>query len=147
MERTFEDLRELVMKELDEIIRQGQLDGNALECVDKLVDIAKDIGEIEKAEMGYSQTGYSMYPYAWDGNSYDGNGYRGNSYRSGGYSRRGRDSMGRFTSNSYDGGMSNRGGYSRESEREEIMAKMGRMMDNAASETERQAIQRIMNQL
>lgn len=125
MERVYDDLREMIEKELDEIVQQGQMDGNTIECVYKMIDILKDIGEIETHD-----SGYSMYPYAWEGNSY----------------RRGRDSMGRFTS-SYDRSMSNRGGYSRGGEREEIMAKMGRMMDGAASETERQAIQRIMNQL
>lgn len=133
MDRTYDDLREMLMKELDEIVQQGQMDGNTIECVYKMVDILKDLGEIEKHEMGYSQTGYSMYPYAWEGNSYEGNR---------GYSRQRRDSMGRYSRDNY----SNRD-YSRNSEREEIMAKMGRMMDNASSETERQAIQRIMNQL
>ena len=136
MGHTFEDLREMAMRELDEIVKRGEMDENSLVCIYKLVDILKDIGEIENSEMGYSQNGYSMYPYAWEGNSYTGNSYRG-------YSRQRRDSMGRYSRDDY----SNRGNYSRDSEREEIMAKMGRMMDNASSETERQAIQRIMNQL
>lgn len=133
MEHTMQNLRDLMMRELDEIINRGEMDENSLACAYKIVDIIKDIAEIEEKEQGYSGDGYPMYPYAMEGNSY-------NSYR--GYSNRGRDRMGRFTSN----GMSRRG-YSRGSEREEIMAKMGHMMDTAASETERQAIQRIMNQL
>lgn len=144
MDQTMQELRMLMTKELDEIVRRGELDENSLVCIYKMVDILKDIGEIESAEQGYSQANYSMYPYAMTGNSYNGNSYNGNSYN--GYSGRGRDRMGRFTSNSYDGGMSNRG-YSRGSEKEEIMSKMEHMMANASSETERQAIQRIMNQL
>ena len=135
MGHIFEDLREMVMRELEEIVKRGEMDETSLTCAYKLVDIVKDIDKIEMGEGGYSQVGRMYYPYAYDGgNSYE------NSYR--GYSRQRRDSMGRYSRDDY----SNRG-YSRESEREEIMAKMGRMMDNAPSETERQAIQRIMNQL
>ena len=141
MAHTFEDLREIVMKEIDEINKKGELDENSLACVYKLVDIVKDINEIEMTEDG----GYStanrmyMYPHTMEGNSYRGGntnyGYGMNSYA------RNRDSMGRYSrDNSYRG-------YSRDAERDEIMAKMGHMMDTAASETERQAIQRIMNQL
>ena len=125
----------MMMREIDEIVIRGELNETSLVCLNNMIDILKDVGEIEAKEQGYSQRGYSMYPYAWDGNSY--NGYSG---------RQRRDSMGRFTSNSYDG-MSNRSDHSRGSEREEIMAKMGHMLDTASSETERQAIQRVMNSL
>ena len=119
MERIFEDLRDIVMREIDDINRKGELDENSLMCAYKLIDIVKDIHEIDAHENGYSQTG--MY--------YDG--YRGNSY-TGGYSNRNRDGMGR---------------YSRNSERDDLMAKMEHMINTAGSETERQTIKRIMNQL
>lgn len=132
MAHTFEDLREIVIKEIDEINKKGELDENSLACIYKLVDILKDINEIESAEDNGYSTMYRPSHMDW-------NGYRGgNSYA------RNRDSMGRY---SRDYGNSYRGGYSRDGEREEIMAKMGHMMDTAASETERQAIQRVMNQL
>ena len=143
MEREFEDLRAIVMNEIDEINKKGELDENSLVCAYKLVDIVKDIHEIDEKinEMsnGYSQGG--MYPYMY---AMDGNGYRGNN-NSYGYANRNRDSMGRYSRNSYDN--SYRGGYSREGERDEIMAKMERMKNTAGSETERQMIQRIMNQM
>lgn len=148
MANTFENLRDIVMKELDEINKKGELDENTLVCVYKLVDIVKDINEIETGEEG----GYAMamnsrmaYPYyAMEGGSYRG-GNSNNSYARNSYARN-RDSMGRYSrENSY--GNSYRGGYSREGEREEIMAKMEHMMDTASSETERQVIQRIMNQM
>ena len=131
MERTFEDLRAIVMKEIDEINKKGELDENTLACAYKLIDIVKDIHEIdEKMNGGYSQTG--MYPQMMYGNSY------GNSYAT-----RNRDSMGRYsrdyTGNSYRG-------YSRDGD-SDIMAKMEHMMNTAGSETERQMIQRIMNQM
>lgn len=148
MANTFEDLREIVMRELDEINKRGELDENTLICVYKLVDIIKDINEIETGEEG----GYAMmnsrmaYPYyAMEGGSYRGGGNSNASYARNSYARN-RDSMGRYSrENSYEN--SYRGGYSREGERDEIMEKMRRMMESAASETERQVIQRIMNQV
>ena len=122
MERTLEDLRAIVMKELDDINKKGELDENSLVCAYKLIDIVKDIHEIDSYEMGYSQTG-RMMPYSMTGNSY-----------------RNRDSMGRY---SRDYGNSYRG-YSRD---DDMMNKLGHMMDTAGSETERQVIQRIMNQM
>lgn len=152
MANTFEDLREIVMREIDEINKRGELDENSLVCVYKLVDIIKDINEIETGEEG----GYAMamnsrmaYPYyaMEGGGSYRG-GNSGNSYARNSYANaRNRDSMGRYSREGNSYGNSNRGGYSREGEREEIMAKMEHLMNTAASETERQMIQRIMNQL
>ena len=147
MEREFEDLREIAMREIDEFNKKGELDENSLVCAYKLVDIVKDIHEIDEKiyEMnnGYSQGGMYPYMYAMDGNSYRGN---NNSYGYGNsYANRNRDSMGRYSRNSYDN--SYRGGYSREGERDEIMAKMEHMKNTAGSETERQMIQRIMNQV
>lgn len=145
MERTFEDLRAIVMKEIDEINKKGELDENTLVCAYKLIDIVKDIHEIDEKMnevSGYSQGGMYPYMYAMEGNSYRGN---NNSYGYGNsYANRNRDSMGRYSrDNSYN---SYRGGYSREGD-SDVMAKMEHMMNTAGSETERQMIQRIMNQL
>ena len=119
MERTLEDLRAIAMKELDGINQRNEMDENSLECAYKLIDIIKDIHEIDSMG-GYSQTGRMMYPHN-------------------GYSYRNRDSMGRYSRD-----YSYRGGYSRD---DDMMAKMEHMMDTAGSETERQVIQRIMNQM
>jgi len=130
MERTFEDLRAIVMKEIDEINKKGELDENTLVCAYKLIDIVKDIHEIdEKMNGGYSQT--SMYPHMMYGNSY------GNSY-----ANRNRDSMGRYSRDGYNSYR----GYSREGD-SDMMAKLEHMMNTAASETERQVLQRVMNQM
>ena len=130
MANTLGDLREIVTKEIDEINKKGELDENSLVCAYKLIDILKDIGEIEGMDMGYSGR-YMMD----NGSSYRG----GYSTR---YSNRNRDSLGRYSRD-----YSYRGGYSRDGERDDIMAKMEHMMDTAGSETERQVIQRIMNQM
>lgn len=140
MERTFEDLRAIVMKEIDEINKKGELDENTLVCAYKLIDIVKDIHEIDEKmnEMsGYSQGGMHPYMYAMKGNSYRGN---SNNYGYGNsYANRNRDSVGRYSRNGY--------GYSREGERDDMMAKMEHMMNTAGTEQERQMIQRIMNQM
>lgn len=141
MERTFEDLRAIVMKEIDEINKKGELDENTLVCAYKLIDIVKDIHEIdEKMNGGYSQGGMYPYMYAMDGNSYRGN---NNSYGYGNsYANRNRDSMGRYSRDGYNSYR----GYSREGDND-MMSKLEHMMNTAASETERQMIQRIMNQM
>lgn len=140
MGKECDNLRELVEKEIGEIGKRGELDDMSLEHAYKLVDILKDLGEIEEQDGGYSER-YSGYPYMMES---------GRSNRSGRYSRDGysmrqnRDSMGRYSreyGNSY--GNSYRG-YSRDGE--DIMGKLERMMDTG-TEAERQTIQRIMNQM
>lgn len=80
---TMESLRDLLENELSEIVATGELDEHRIGCIDKIVDILKDLGEIEMSEMGYSEAGYR--------NSYRSgrrNGYSGRrSYR--GYARNG----------------------------------------------------------
>ena len=115
MDRLFEDLRGIVMKELGDIVSHGELDDGTLMCVDKLVDIIKDIDEIESHDGGYSNTGYNRMGY--DNNS------------------RGRGGMGRFGNNF-------RGGYSRDGS---TMDKLNRMMNEASSDMERDVIRKIMD--
>ena len=134
MDDTLYNVKEMVTKELDELTRTGKLNENTLHCMDKLVDILKDVGEIEEKEEGYS-----MAPYSREGRSNRG-------YSNDGYSYR-QSREGRYSNNSYRGRYSREGGYSREGEREDIIAKMEMMKNNAGSEIERQTIQRILNQL
>jgi len=127
MDRVLENVRNMVMRELDNVSSSGQLTNDSLMCVDKMVDIIKDIDEIEEKEMG----GYSnarripMYPY--DMNSYgnrmmyDGS----NSYANRNY-------------NSYDNG------YSRDNE---MMDKLNQMMNETSSPQERDAIRRVMDKI
>lgn len=118
MKNTYEDLREMVDKELREITKRGEMDDMSLEHTYKLVDIAKDICEIEEKESGYSER-YMGYPYMMEGGSsragrYSREGYSRDGYSRDGYSmRQNRDSMGRYSrdysNNSYRG-------YSRDGE-------------------------------
>ena len=57
MDRTLYDLRDLINRELDEIVKKGTLTSESLCNVDKAVDILKDISEIESGGEDYS-----MYP-------------------------------------------------------------------------------------
>lgn len=129
---TMEDLREMMCDELDEIVKKDSLDNTQLEQVYKLVDIIKDIDEINMngmSESGYSQTG--MMPIWNTGNSYR-NGYANN-----GYANRNRDSMGRYS----------RTGYSREGDNDHMIQKLERMMDEAPTEREREAIRRCLDSM
>ncbi len=122
MERVFDDLRGIVIKEMEGIVSHGELDDPSLCAVDKLVDIWKDLDEIEKNEGGYSQTG--RMPYMYENRGYSSRRYGGNYARGGGY---GRD-----------------GGYSRDSA---TMDKLNRMMDEASSDVERDVIRKVMESM
>lgn len=129
---TMEDLREMMCDELDEIVKKDSLDNTQLEQVYKLVDIIKDIDEINMngmSEIGYSQTG--MMPIWNTGNSYR------NGYANSGYANRNRDSMGRYS----------RTGYSRDGDNEHMIQKLERMMDEAPTEREREAIRRCLDSM
>lgn len=125
MQKTFDKLRDMIGSEMDQITSRGELDENSLACTYKMVDILKDLGEIEMNDGGYSQRYMPQYPmnsYGMGGNSYRNNNtmYRGNSYR-----------------NSYNG----MGGYSRTGD---TMDKLHQMMNEAQTEHERETIRRVM---
>lgn len=66
MSDVFNGIREMVNCELMKMTQKGELDKAMLENLDKLVDILKDLDEIENG--GYSQRNYN---YGYDnGNSY-----------------------------------------------------------------------------
>ena len=81
------ELRDMLCKELDELIRKGELGAGDLDIAHKLTDTIKNIDKIEMLEAdGYSNNG------DWEARgSYDG------MYRDDRYSRRGRDMRGRYS--------------------------------------------------
>lgn len=97
------ELKEKLLKELEEYGRKGDLSTGSLEVVDKLAHSVKNLCKIlEESDEGYSGRSYA------DGRMYGGEGRSyndGRSYARGrtGYVRR--DSMGRYSRNgySYDG--------------------------------------------
>ena len=93
------------------------------------------------SERGYSQrggysrrVGYSRTYPMYYGNAYD----DGMSYARGG---RRRDSMGRYSGNSY------RGGYSMDESRDMMMSKLEEAMNQATTERERQAIEQLIDRM
>ena len=131
--RIYEDVKDLVEEEIDRIIKKGELDDKCLEYLDKLVDIAKDVDTIFAMHSEYDYDGYSQSRrpfYSYDepmhGNSYmrrDSRGRYSNDYRSGGY-------MGH--------------GYSREGD---MRARLESMLNEAATEHEREAIRSALDRM
>ena len=129
-----EGLKKLVDSELDKIAGMPQLSDAAVCTLDKLIDIRKDINEVEMDEMngGYSQKGYGLY-YD-DGMRY----YNGNSYRM--PMRREYYDGGR----SYNDGRMYDGGYSGV---ERMRDHLRMAMDAAQDETDREMIRKVMSKL
>ena len=149
---TYYDAKDMLKKELDEIVRKGELSAGSLDTIDKIlssiVHACKIIMYEEYAEDGYSYADgdrdMSEYSYARG---------RGSNGRGRG-SQANRDSMGRYSS---EGGYSNarngrdgRGGYSRrgysyaDGDKEEKVEMLREMMNEVSSDDERRALQKII---
>lgn len=149
-------LKEMLMDELKEFGKKGELTAGSLETVDKLSHAVKNLCKIIEAyeeEEEYSMAGdgggsyrYSNEggngggSYARGGNSYARGGRGGGSYRGGSYARgRGRsarrDSMGRYSNE----------GYSRAAE--DMIEQLRDMVEEAPDEQTRMEIQKLMKKL
>ena len=150
--QTYYDVKEMLHRELQEIVKKGELSAGSLETIDKLLNSIKNACKItmyeEYAEDGYSYADGDMdmstYAYA-----------RGNGRGRGSNARR--DSMGRYSS---EGGYSNargRGsnrGYSRaggysydDGEKEEKIEMLREMMQEVSTDEERRALQKIIRRM
>ena len=69
---TMDNLRDMLEEELSEIVANGTVDDHSIDCIYKIVDIIKDIGEIEMRDGGYSERGR----YMGRGRRYGRNSYR-----------------------------------------------------------------------
>jgi hypothetical protein len=149
------DLKDLLCAELEDFAEKGKKSGKMsmgdLESIHKLTDTVKNILKIDmlEEETGYSEDGHYMGEGRIYGTSYD-----DGMHREGGYSyARGRryakrDSMGRYSRDggmSYRGGM--RGGYSRDDGKHYMMGELERLMDEASTPTEREALKKCMQAL
>ena len=144
---TYYDAKDMLKRELDEVIKKGELSAGDLEVVDKLLDSIKNACKIIMYE-----------EYSEDGNSYaDGDMDMANySYARGRGSRAKRDSMGRYSS---EGGYSNArdgrrmyarrdGRYSYDADDKHEKIEMLRdMMSDSNSDEERRAIQKIIRRM
>lgn len=135
MDNTLDRIYDMMFCELDEIAKKEKLDSKDVELIDKFVDIIKDIDEIGmNQDMGYSMTGGS---------------YTGGSYNNGGNYARGRSGRGMYGGRSYGRGSSYaRGnGYSRDDNKEMMLDHLQEVMDMAADEKDRRAVERLMDQM
>lgn len=147
---TYYDVKDMLKKELDEIVRKGELSAGSLETIDKLLNSIKNACKIVMYEE-YKEDGYSYADSDRDMSDYsyargDGRG-RGSQAR--------RDSMGRYSS---EGGYSNarggRGGYSRRSgysyddgDKQEKIEMLREMMQEVSTDDERRTLQKIMRKM
>lgn len=119
----WDELRDNLCRELDEIAGKGELSAGDLETVDKLTHTLKNL---DKIMMGgeYSNAGdwYAMGNYGRE--SYRGDYRDGMSYRG-----RKRDSMGR---------------YSRADAKDDMADKLRRMMDDAPDSRTREALEKAL---
>lgn len=121
--RAYEDLNEMLCKEVEEIANKGELSAGDLETVHKLTDTIKNILKI-----GMLEEGGSSSDGRWNAEgSYGNGGYSGRHYVRGHYSRDG--------GNSYRGGYS-RGRYSMAEGKEMLTEKIREMMNMGDIEPE-----------
>lgn len=150
------NLKEMLMDELSEYGRKGELNAKTLETVDTLAHATKNLCKIiESAEdEEYSERGRSSYERG--GSSYRG----GNSYARGGRGRSSYENMYEGDSsyeNSYARGRRQRrdrmgrysreGGYSRDDARDEMVQNLRQMMEEAPSEDVKQGIRRLIENM
>ena len=138
----FDNIKDMVYCEIDEISHLGKLDMNTVKVLGELVDILKDIGSVEMFEEGvqFQEDDYSLSGgYSRDGGYSqrtpiyynNGNSYRGGRNQGNGYSRRGYS----------------RGGYSRDDAKSHMIQKLEGLMNEAVDEQDRQAIERLIGQM
>ena len=139
----------LVDSEFEAVNKNGKFRSREeIDSVYKLVDIVKDVYEIWKCEDEMNDGEYSgNYAYEQGGRMNRGGSYYdgGNSYARGRGRNARRDSMGRYSRNSYRmNGMGDMGGYSR-ADKHEYMENLRDMMESAPDEQTRQSLKRMID--
>lgn len=151
---TYYELKDMLKKELDDIVKKGELSAGSLDTIDKLLNSIKNACKITMYEE-YKEDGYSYADSDMDMSNY--------SYARGRGSNARRDSMGRYSSEggySREGGYSNarggrdgRGGYSRrgysydDGDKQEKVEMLREMMQEAGSEEERRTLQKLIRRM
>lgn len=148
------ELKEKLMKELEEYGSKDEMTAGTLEVVDKLAHTIKNLCKIiEDAE--YSENGGSSYDggSSYRGSSYEGS-MRGSSY-DGGSSYRGGGSS--YRGSSYEGGSSYARGRGRNARRDSrgryssgndmMLEQLQGMMQEAPDDRTRQEIQKLVSKL
>ena len=138
-------IKDMIYRELDDISNHSnQLNKDCVETIGELVDILKDVGQIEMFEQssfGYDDRadGYSRDGNGMSGNSYgryyfdDGRGYMNNSYG---------NNMGYRRSSGYRGR-----GYSRDDGKQYMIQELENLMHEASDEHDKQEIRRLVEKM
>ena len=146
------ELKEMLMKELEEYGRKGEMSAGSLEIVDKLSHAIKNLCKIieaaEEEEEGYSRRGGSYYYEGGQGGNTNtarmgrGGSGGGSSYARGGGRGRGsnarRDSMGRY---------SRTGGSMYYRNADELVEQLEELMEDAPNEHIKQRMGQLVQEL
>ena len=138
---TYYDAKDMLKKELDEIVKKGELSAGSLETIDKLLNSIKNSCKIIMYEE-YADDGYSYADADGDMSDYSYARGRGRNAR--------RDSMGRYSREGSRGGnrdYSRRGGYSYADDKEDKIGMLRDMMEEAKSDDERRMLQKIIRRM
>ena len=132
----FDRIKDMIYCELTEFSNQGQMSYEDVKIIGELVDILKDISEVEA--MGNYEDRYYNSEYSMN-NGYSRNGrgmryYGGNSY--GGDNPR--TMMGRRNM---------RGRYSRDDAKDHMIQKLEQLLNEVVNEEDRNAIQKLIEQI
>lgn len=139
--RQYEELKEKLCKELENITKKNSLNMGDVDTIDKLVRSIKNIYKIEEEEEGggYSQARYSRGNYSRDGYGQDGNWNARGSYG---------DGYGRGNSYARSGMHYVRGHYSRDDGSEMITERIEEMMNEGnISQSDKETLRRAMDVL
>lgn len=162
-------IKEMLMKELKEYEKKGNISMNSLDVIHKITDTIKNIDKIEMLEEGggYSEAMYSREyserggrgGYSRDGEweakgTYD----RGSSYRGGSsydegssYANRGQHyvrghySRDNYSNDGYSERRDYRGRYSRDEGKEMMMKKIDEMLGEAKTPAERETLKKCID--
>lgn len=91
MDRLYEDVRQMVNQEIEAIVAKDEMSPSDLDMLDKLIDISKDVCEMDSMSMDKGMSGARMPYYGYIG--YD-------EYPNRRDSSRGRSNMGRYNEGS-----------------------------------------------
>lgn len=123
--RAMEELRQLLMTELENITRKGEVNNTNLDMIDKLTHSIKSIDTIcAMQDSGYSQRG----SYSYGGRRMPDYGYQYGDY-------------------GYRGGNYGNGGYGYHDEKSAMVSRLEGMMSDAPNEKIRDAIRKAINQI
>lgn len=135
--RVYDQVKDVMCDEIAQMIRRP-LDPNSVHTIGEMVDIVKDIHEINENEQGYS-FGNNSY-----GNSYQGNMNKYGFYPMYGYSFERGQNASRNSQGQYMDGNSMGGYYAGGSNTKEELRKL---MERATNETEKEAIRVAMESM